>query len=119
VQKLDLRTTQEMEALEAFKSAVPSLFTDSGQGMYGNNDSAFSQFPKYKTWKANSDKISYSISNIASGLNNHIDMKIQSSYPVNPILKLTVSLSTQFLQKYIYWLANSYDSSIEAGLSNE
>ena len=33
VQKLDLGTTQEMEALEAFKSAIPSLFTEAGQGM--------------------------------------------------------------------------------------
>ena len=87
--------------------------------MYGKNDSVFSRFPKYSAWKSNVDMISYSISNVDSGMNNQIDINVHSSTTVNPILKLSVSLSTQFLQKYISWLTKSYKTSIEAGLSSE
>jgi len=119
VQKLDLGTTQEMKALEAFKPAIQSLFTEAGQGMCRKNNSAFSRFPKYSSWKSNVDKISYSISNVASGMNNQIDMNVHSSITVNPIQKLAVSLLTQSLQKYTPWLTKSYETFIEAGLSSE
>ena len=119
VQKLDLANPQEGAALAAFKSAIPGLFTDSGKGMYGKNESAFSHFPNAKNWKNNCDWISHTVTTVGAGLNLQINMNIPGSSPVNKLLKLAVSLSCAFLQKFISWITKSYDDSIEAGLPVE
>ena len=52
VQKLDLGSPREAKALAALSAPIPSLFTDSGKGMFGKRDSAFSQFPTFASFKA-------------------------------------------------------------------
>ena len=121
IKKLGLSNTQEFEALSAFQSPIPDLFTDGGKGMYGKNESAFSRFPKSKNWKANSDRISASISTVCSGLNSQINILIliSANSPVNRLFKLAISLSSLFLQKFITLLTKSYEESIEDGFKDD
>ena len=117
--RLGLDNAQKFEALTAFKSAIPGLFSDGGKGMYRKNESAFSRFPKSSDWKENCDRISSSISTVYAGLNRQIDMIISISSPVNHLFKLAVSLSSTFLQKFITWITKSYEEAIKAGFRDD
>ena len=119
VKKLGLSNTQEFEALSAFQSPIPDLFTDGKAGLYGKNESAFPRFPKSKDWKTKIDRISTSINTVCHGLNTQIDMHISPHSDVNRLFKLAISLSSAFLQKFITWLTKSYEEAIEAGFKDE
>ena len=116
VQKIELGSPREAEALVALSAPVPSLFTDSGKGMFGKKDSAFSQFPTFASFKAQTDRINRAITTVGSGVNNQIDMNVPTGSHIHRLLKLAVSLSCAFIQKYITWLTQSTEESLAAGL---
>ena len=111
VQKLDLGSPQEAEVLLAFQPAVPGLFADSGKGIYGESNRRSPNFLSLKLGKPTVIGFpSLSITTVRLDLNNQIDMKdVPFSDPVNQLLKVAVSLSTSFLQKYISWLTKAFD----------
>ena len=49
----------------------------------------------------------------------YLCLAVSRSTSVNPILKLALSISTQFLQKFISWFTQSYETIIKAGLSSQ
>ena len=116
VQKLELGSPREAEALVALSAPVPNLFTDSGKGMFGKKEFAFSQFPTFASFKAQTDRITRAITTVGSGMNNQIDMNVPSGSHIHRLLKLAVSLSCAFLKKYITWLTKSTEESLGAGL---
>jgi len=116
VNKLGLASPREADAIFALTYPVPPLFTDCGQGMYGEKESAFSKFPTFSSFKLQSDRLSRAITTVGTGMNNHIDMTVLSGSPMHGLLKLAVSLSGAFLEKYIAWLVKSTEESLRAGL---
>ena len=107
-----LKSPRETSALAAFNVAVPGLFTNSGKGMSCiANKSAFSRFPKSKTWTTDGrDRISRAVTTVGSGLQDQIDMNVSTADPVKILMKLSVSLNCAFLLRNITWHSGSFSA---------
>ena len=119
-QKSILKSPRETSALAAFNAAVPSLFTNSGKMFSSTHKSAFSRFPKSKTWTTDGcDRISLAITTVGSSLQDQIDMNVSTSDSVKILMKLSVSLSCAFLLRYITWITKSFEDALFSGLRDE
>ena len=111
ISKLKLSTVRDSIALLAFSAPAPSLFTDPGSGFFGREESAFSKFKTWKTWKENGKElIQEKVAIVKIGLMEAVKSYVDKESPAHPKMMLSIVESCSALHALCDFVSSETES---------